>query len=137
MGACYSVCLKYKMKDDITSKTKAKEILQEFVHSERANFGLSEMQQIGVETDTVEDLIRICLAGWSEINYDHSEIRDEDGKWFEATNDFDAAYGWEGVMIDMFNLIAPYLVDGSNLFIDIDNDYDEINVVNGKCIQLH
>ena len=55
-------------------------------------------------------------------------MNDVDENWHRHrhAHDFDASYGWEGVMIDMFKLIAPYIVDKSELFIDINNELGEI-----------
>ena len=58
-------------------------------------------------------------------------------KWIRYENGFDASYGWESVMMEMFELIAPYLADGSELYIYPDNDYDHLLIKNGKCIQKH
>ena len=50
---------------------------------------------------------------------------------------FNASYRWEVVMIEMFKEITPYLEDKSELYIDIENDYDRLVVKKGKCIQTH
>ena len=53
------------------------------------------------------------------------------------SNAFNASYGWEVVMIEMFETITPFLEDGSELLIYPDSDYDKLIVKNGKCIQVH
>ena len=56
----------------------------------------------------------------------------EDGKkhcHFEA--DFDSTYGWEGLMYDTFECMAPYLRDG-RLEVWPDNDHYILKAINGK-----
>lgn len=131
MGACYTAEL------HIGFESKADEMmalnkLQEFVHSERANFSLDKWKEDGVGTDSLEDIFKILLA--SQQGFFTAET---DGQWCDYENGFDASYGWEGVLIDMFELITPYLKNGSKFYLDCDNDYDEFIVDNGECVQLH
>lgn len=129
MGACYSAALTLFFKDD-DAEREATKTLKEFVLSERANFSLEKYDKSTL--DNVDGLIRICLAGRGNAYC----FEDSDEKR-EYSNDFDASYGWEGVLIDMFELLTPYLKDGAELDIDIDNDYDTLRVLNGKCVQIH
>ena len=46
--------------------------------------------------------------------------------------DFNGSYGWETVMLDMFESIAPALNDGSQLKIWPDHGMDFIRVVDGR-----
>lgn len=50
-------------------------------------------------------------------------------------NGFDATYGWESVMMEMFEELAPVLEDGSDLFINCDDGVDVLVIKDGKCIQ--
>ena len=47
--------------------------------------------------------------------------------------DFNAYYGWEGVMMDAFEEIAPYLTEQSEIKIYPDSGCDHGIVRNGKC----
>jgi hypothetical protein len=47
--------------------------------------------------------------------------------------DFDASYGWEGVMMDAFEVIAPYMADDSVIKIYPDSGCDHGTVIKGKC----
>lgn len=131
MGACYTAQLHIGFENK-TDERMALKKLQEFVYSERANFGLDSWKKDGVGTDSLEDIFKILLA--SQQGY---FTADHDGQWSDYENDFDASYGWEGVLIDMFELITPYLKNGSKFYLDCDNDYDEFIVDNGECVQLH
>ena len=105
MGACYSVEMQVSFATK-ENEEKAAEILNEFVHSERANFSLDHWKKIGGTLDTFDDLVKLIFAGHQ--NPDHYDL-DVDENWHRHrhAHDFDASYGWEGVMIDMFKLIAP------------------------------
>lgn len=116
------------------NEEKAAEILKELVHSERANFSLDYWKKIGETLDTFDDLVKIILAGHQHPDYYDLEV-DED--WHHHAHDFDASYGWEGVMIDMFELITPCIEDESEFFIDVDEDYDQFVIKGRKCIQIH
>ena len=52
-------------------------------------------------------------------------------------SDFNASYGWENIMINIFIKISEVLKNNSKLIIYIENDYDELYVKNGKVIQAH
>lgn len=49
--------------------------------------------------------------------------------------DLTATYGWESVMMEMFEELAPVLEDGSDLFINCDDGADVLVIKDGKCIQ--
>ena len=130
MGACYSVTLKVNV-TDVQGAIKA---LNDHINNDtRSNYPLEEFAAHGITTETFDDLMRIFLAGWPgqeiDIHYDDDFTTYENG--------FNASYGWECVMMDMFETLAPFVAEGSELYISIDNDYDKLVVKNGKCVQLH
>lgn len=51
------------------------------------------------------------------------------------SNDFDASYGWESVMIEVFEALVPVLRDGSTLDLSADNAYVGYAVTDGKLVQ--
>ena len=133
MGACYTVNLKVGFSNEENEKEATKALCQ-FVHSKRANFSLDRWAQIGGKLDTFDDLVKVIFAGHQNPGDYDFDIKNG---WYCHSHDFDASYGWEGVLIDMFELITPYIADKSELFIDIDNDYDQLVIKNGKCVQIH
>lgn len=131
MGACYFVKLKVKVLDE----QSAIKVLNEYIKrsSHRIRFNLEEYAKRNITTETFDDLMRIFLA---DHTYDKVEITQK-RIYTYYQNDFNASYGWESVMMDMFDVIAPYVQDNSELLIYPDTDYDKLVVRNGKCIQLH
>lgn len=130
MGACYSVTLKAKIKDE-KGVVKA---LNEFIKNDnKTDYSLDLYKAQGIGTETFDDLMRIFLAGWK-----HQEVDITEKEGFRVyANDFNASYGWEGVMIRMFHEIVSFLEDGSELLIYPDSSYDLLSVECGEVIQLH
>ena len=131
MGACYSVELRMKCRDE--RRTVA--ALQKFIRENpvNADFSLAKYAEEGVGTETLDDLMRIFLAGWKS-----QPVRKEnEGDGFTAySNGFTASYGWERVMIDMFFAVGETLCDGSELNIDCDDGVDQVVVEDGSVTQL-
>lgn len=130
MGACYSVTLKVNVLD-VPGAINA--LNQHIANDTRSNYSLEEFAAHGVTTETFDDLMRIFFAGWPGQEID---IQTED-EFTVYENGFNASYGWECVMMDMFETLTPFVADESELYISIDNDYDKLVVKNGKCVQLH
>lgn len=63
------------------------------------------------------------------------DVANDDNGWTTYSNGFDATYGWESVMMEMFEELAPVLEDGSDLFINCDDGVDVLVIKYGKCIQ--
>lgn len=40
-------------------------------------------------------------------------------------------------MLDIFDIIGPFLADDSEMLIYPDSDYDHLVIRNGECITLH
>ena len=130
MGACYSVRLKVKLLDE-EGATKA---LRDHITSDTStNYSLDRYAKHGITTDCFNNIMRIFLAGWPEH---WVEIYPEKG-FTVYENDFDASYGWERVLMEMFEVLTPFVKNGSELFMYVDNDYDKLVVKNGKCVQAH
>lgn len=128
MGACYSVEFLYKFKNE----EKAKKILQDFVKNTNANFHLDTFKAEGVDVTSAKGLIQIILAGYKRTPYKDVE---EIGGFRLATNDFDASYGWETLLMDFFEALAPCLEDGSRIYIEPDDDWSEYVIENGEVKQ--
>lgn len=126
MGQCYSVCLKLKFRDEEGAKKALKAKLDRH-EEERIRYNLDHFEELGIGTDKLHDLLRIFFGGWSgELT-----LSTTDKEWEYA--DFDACYGWEGVMMDAFEEIAPYLTEQSEIKIYPDSGCDHGTVRNGKC----
>ena len=119
MGACYSVELKVNIKDE-------KGVI-EALNNHMNNDTSAVYNYTTVET--FDDLMRVLLA-------DHQRKVDiyKEKKWCYYENDFDASYGWERVMLEWFEVMAPFLSNGSKIIICPDDGIDEVVVRDGKCI---
>lgn len=129
IGQCYSVNLKIKLKPN-SEKRAADALKTHMFKDDRTNYCFDEFAALGVGTEELDDLIRICLAGWKLTTY----FTDESYGWKNYENDFDCSYGWESVLGKIFESLAPFLEDQSE--IDIYPDCESIHgrVENGKCI---
>ena len=83
------------------------------------------------DLDDILDIMSVFFSGWG------SRLRDDSTHEGVLSSDFDACYGWEGVMIETFDAMAPYLEDGSSLKIFPDFSYDLLEVNDGKAVQIH
>ena len=129
MGACYSVNVKVHLVDEAGA---IKALNEHIVNDTRTDYSLDKYAAQGATTETFDDLMRILLA---EIQGDISI--EQDGKFTIYDNGFNASYGWERVMIEWFDVLAPFLADGSQMLIYPDEDYDKLVIKNGKCVQIH
>lgn len=127
MGASYSVDLTVSLTDE----EKAAEIVRKFIQDSNAEFHLDDFNAIGISTDTFDNLMRIVLASWESTPVKIEQIDD----YRKYSNDFDASYGWESVMIEVFEALVPVLRDGSTLDLSADNAYVGYAVTDGKLVQ--
>lgn len=130
MGACYDVTLRVKIKDESGAVNALKKLIQ---NDTRTNYNLEKYAEQGITTETFDDLMRIFLAGWKG-----QEVQITDSKGYKKyVNGFNASYGWEDVLINMFKSIAPFAADKSRLLIYPDSDYCDLRIKNGECIWVH
>jgi len=125
MGSCYNVYLKVKFTDE----EKAALALQDkisWAREDHVYYSLDHYQLLGIGSEKLDDLLQIFFGGW----YGKLKKQEDSEGWL--TSDFDASYGWEGVMMDAFDCIAPYLEDGSEIEIYPDSGKDHGIVENGK-----
>ncbi len=121
MGQTYSVSLRLKFKDEQGAKKALQDKISEGQEG-RIDYGLG---RAGIDLDSLDCLLRIFFAGW-------------DLQWERTTDpvslsaSFDASYGWESVMMDAFEAIAPYLEELSNITIYPDSGKDFGVIVNGE-----
>lgn len=126
MGQCYDISLRLRIKDE----EGAKKALQ--TKATAGSKTLDDFRGMGHDMDTVDGLLRHFYTGWDR------------GMTWDLTTDpdllsagFDASYGWESVMMEAFEAMAPYLEDGSEIYIYPDSDYDQGVVRDGKAVWLH
>lgn len=132
MGACYSVNLKVKF----TDAEGAKDALQRKVaraQEDHTNYNLDHYRgDLGLDLDSLKGLLQVFFGGWE------ARLRPAVGKdGIYLTSDFDASYGWEGVMMEAFEDLAPYMEEGSSIKIYPDSDYDHAVVKEGKAVWIH
>lgn len=130
MGSTYSVRSKMKFKDI----DKAIEILQNKINraeKENINYGLDTYRKAEeLDLSDIDDLIAVFIGPGNMFDVDNYD----DG-WVVYHNGFNASYGWESVMMEMFMELAPVLEDTSDLFIYCDDGVDLLVIRNGECIQ--
>ena len=126
MGQCYSVEIKARFTDEDGAK-KALQAKLDRHEEEYVAYNLPHFtEELGMSTDNLHDLMGIFFGGWKGKL--EPSTTDE---WEYA--DFDASYGWESVMMEAFEVIAPYLADGSVIKIYPDSGCDHGTVIKGKC----
>jgi hypothetical protein len=129
MGACYSVTVKINLIDE----KGAIDALNKHIKEDKGvNYSLDKYAEIGATTDTFDGLMKILLA---EIQSKVSIVKKRKYTYYD--NCFGASYGWEYIMIDWFQVLAPFLADNSEMLIYPDEDYDKLVIKNGECIQIH
>ena len=127
MSACYSVNVELRVKKDCEEKVI--ETLQNKIKrakEENVDYGLKEIP------NTLKELLGVFFVSHGDY-YNYKQV----GTWYMIDSAFNASYGWESVMITMFKEITPYLENKSELYIDIDNDYDRLVIRKGQCVQTH
>lgn len=129
MGACYSVGVKINLIDE---KGAIKALNEHIKNDTGTNYSLERYASIGATPDTFDGLMKILLA---EIQGKIDIFEKGKFKYYESS--FNASYGWERIMMEWFNVLAPFLKNGSEMIIYPDEDYDKLVIKNGKCVQLH
>ena len=138
MGACYSIKLKLAFRDNEKDLPKAVEEMRKYIEihdGKGVDFNLEKWKNLGVTLDTFENLLRIYFGGWDRDYWDMNIKRGR--KWLRVLNDFDASYGWESIMLEIFDILTPFLADKSEMFIYPDEDYDHLIIRDGKCVMVH
>ena len=124
MGQCYTTYLKVRFKDEQGAIKAVQDRLTDTLEDYSKDSGL--------DYNTIDGILRHYYANW-EDGYKWTRTTDPD----ILSGDFNATYSWESTMIEVFELIAPYLEDGSYLKIYPDSSYDHLVVKDGKAVWLH
>lgn len=123
MGQTYDVNLRMRFKDEKGAKQALFDKISR-AKQERVIYDMQGLRMKGFDFDNIWDLMSVFFCGWGEKILDAS-----DKSWRYSC--FDASYGWESVMMDAFEKIAPYLEDGSEIKIYPDSGCDHGIVNNG------
>lgn len=131
MGQCYSVYLKVKFNDEEGAKKALHDKISRG-EEEHIRYDIEGLDnQHGFDLQNIRDLLSVFFSGWG------SRLRDDSTHPGMLSSDFDCCYGWEGVMLETFSEIAPFLEDGSTIKIYPDSDYDLLEVKDGKAVMIH
>lgn len=110
MGSVYSIYSQMKFKD----KNKAIKILQAKISrgkEEHTDYGLDTYRKSeNLDINDIDDLVAVFIGIGRMF-----DVANDDNGWTTYSNGFDATYGWESVMMEMFEELAPVLEDGSDL----------------------
>lgn len=129
MGACYSVTVKVNLIDEVGA---IKALNDHIENDTGTRYNLEKYAASGITTETFDGLMKILLAdAQQELSITKKR------KYTTYDSCFNASYGWEGVMIEWFHVLAPFLADRSEMLIYPDEDYDKLVIRNGKCVQIH
>lgn len=125
MGQTYDVNLRVRFKDEKGAKNALFAKIGR-AHQERVVYNMQGLRMMGFDFDNnIWDLMSVFFCGWGQ------KLRETADKGWLYSG-FDASYGWECVMLDAFEKIAPYLEDGSEIKIYPDSGCDKGIVKNGK-----
>ena len=132
MGAVYYVEMTLKVKDAFTAANMLRDKISNDEINGFADYNLIHAAENGLYLTSLENILSIILADDSGT----CAVKNPDGS-ISISNDFNASYGWEGILIDIFKRISTYLEDGSEMYIFPDSDYDHLIIQNGRAIQIN
>lgn len=126
MGQCYDVNLRVRFKDE---KGARKALFDKIgrANEEKVLYNMQGLRMKGFDFDNIWDLMSVFFCGWGQ------RLKEAADKSWQYSC-FDASYGWETVMMDAFDKIAPFLEDGSEIKIYPDSGRDYGYVENGQVI---
>lgn len=135
MGAVYSTRI-YLLYDDEQAVVEA---IKGFIRDNQQSVIFTErLLRDFYENNTLESGLRVIFT---EYLYKTSTSIRKECYGYDTDNcyesDFNASYGWETVMTDAFEYMAPALKDGSELYIWPDHGEDYLVVENGQSKWLH
>ena len=135
MGAVYSIRA-YLLYDDEQAVVEA---VQKFIrdHSHEVDFTKAWVREL----DANKTLMNALQVLFTNYVYKTDPAIRTKYYGYDTDNcyesDFNASYGWETVMTDAFEYMAPALKDGSELYIWPDFGEDYLVIQNGACIWVH
>ena len=127
MGQCYDVRLELigvNQKKVIEKLNHLVAVLSENM----CTFSLDRFASEGVTTNTFEGILRIFVAGWKSCPFN---IEGDPDKVI-ITNGFEASYGWDLVLDEMFRALKDCCDDGSTMYVSGDNYTKKYEITNGE-----
>ena len=124
MGQCYDVNLHVRFKDEKAAKQALLAKIDR-ADEERVVYNIPGLRAQGFDLDNIWDLMSVFFCGWGQ----RLKPTVGGGGLYSC---FDASYGWEGVMMDAFDKIAPFLEDYSEIVIYPDSGRDWGYVEDGE-----
>jgi len=101
-----------------------KKFAEHISNDKSANYDLPRYAQAGATLESMDGIMKIYLAHLQrEVEI---EVLKDGGKYY--CNDFNASYGWERVLLDMWKILKPYLKKGSCMSLCVDCDVTEYRV---------
>ena len=133
MGACYSIdCkLKFNIGNEQKVLAKMKECYQK--HLEKGVGFCEEKYSFKNNPEEVRDFMELYFAGHQKMFLIDRTIQKNGNIIYWVNSGFDASYGWHGVMTDLFESVAEFLMRGSALKI-YDDDAVTYRIKEGKVI---
>lgn len=128
MGQCYDVNLRVRFKDENGAKNALSAKIKR-ADVEHVTYNTQGLRTKGFNFDNIWDLMSVFFCGWGE-----KLTESADKAWLYSG--FNASYGWERVMMEAFDTIAPYLEDNSEIKIYPDSGCDHAIVKDGKAVWL-
>lgn len=124
MGMVYDVYFTLNFKEGKIKEAEA--AARKFIFDKeatgRTSFSLDDYKKKGIVSDCMDNIMKIVITD-----------RDFHKEGNEYSSHFEASYGWEGVMQDFFQVIAPFLEDESQCVIYPDSGCDTLIVHDGKA----
>ena len=125
MGQTYDVTLSLRFKDEAGAKGALKDKIAK-AKEEKVDYNLDHYRSLGVDTESLQGLLNVFFGGWYA-----SLAANARG---DLNAGFDACYGWETLMMDAFDAMAPFLENGSAITIYPDSGVDAGTVADGKTL---
>lgn len=128
MGMCYYVTGYLKTHNQLELINKINQFIDEYSQG-KAVFNTEDLNRADLvdltkiiftksaETEIIPAGISKCLEGIGGVRF---------------TSKFDASYGWETVMLELFKYVSAELTDGSELYVYPDSGYTHLAIANGK-----
>lgn len=118
MGQTYDVYLKL----NIDSEDGIKKVLQKYIDDNQAHKAIFDV--IDRDLNNFDDLIQVFIT---------NRGYEKKGE-YEYQSGFDASYGWESILYEFFEIMTPYLKDGSYILVYPDSGHTKIVAKNGKPV---
>lgn len=121
MGQTYDVYCTLKPKNE----SETIRLMNEYIDQNEGKGVIFSLENS--DRETLEGLMKIFIT-------DRQFQVEEQPNGIKYSSGFDASYGWETVMLEMFKYISESLEDKSEIVIYPDSGRDRIIIKNGKAI---